>query len=309
MLALPALIGGWALLNALSMSILVQEPPPWIFLSILAVGFLGILYPRTRGRAASHILALCVSSGALLIVTWVTSFAATRWPIADDVTWIWRCLAAAFAGFIWMFSGLAANRRWPESVLILSGLGSLLSWGILIDGQMIGVPMTGLSLFLCTLVGGWMGSPPPAAGQGKRAKGVGILAICLATVSVTYTAVLLPPGELRSITIDAYHWEQAYWVQRDVDGESTHYALRLGDPGDEPITVLGAFDSYRGRSQLTPVRDSQTIDEIYQLLADADNERLEYAVKSGKAPPFAPWFWKFRSPPRRGSIWVESPVD
>ncbi|MCP5021235.1 MAG: hypothetical protein GY930_05605, partial [bacterium] len=113
--------------------------------------------------------------------------------MAGEVTWIWRCLAAAIAGFIWMFAGLAANRKWPESVLTLFGLGSLLSWGILIDGQMSGVPMTGLSLFHCTLVGGWMGSSSPAAGERKRTKGVGVLAICLAAVSVIYTMVFLPP--------------------------------------------------------------------------------------------------------------------
>ena len=154
-----------------------------------------------------------------------------------------------------------------------------------------------------------MGSSPPASWKGKRANGFGVLVVSLAAISVRYTLAFLPPGELRSIAIDPYNWEPAYWVQRDVDGKNTRYALRLGDPGDEPITVLGDFESHRGRSKLTPVQNPQTIDEVYQLLADGDDERLEDAVELGKAPPFAAWFWKFRRAPRRGSIWVESPAD
>ncbi len=309
MLALPAVIGGFILAALLFTNIDAQGPRQWIVLSVSLMGFTGLLLPRTRVRATSHIFALCISVGALIIEGLALGLITLLWPTAGIVSWVWLSLGGVIMGFTWTFSGLRVNRVWPESAPIIFCLGSLASWVILLNGQVFGVAMTNLFLFQCTLFGGWMGGCSPSTWEGKRPKGVRILATGLATISVAYTLAYLPPGNQRPVNLAQDEREIAYWVNGEVDGKDCRFALLLGDHGHEPISALTQGSYAYSITQLSPVQNSQTIGEVYQLLADADNERLEYAVERGEIPPFVAWLWKFRRVPRRGSIWVVSPAD
>ncbi len=303
----PAAIGGSVLFSILVASFGGQARSQWALWPLLAISLLGLLNPRTRGRTASHVFALCVSIGCLIVV--LVLVAMFLWS-GRYFGWFFEPMFAAWGAFAWMYCGLAVNRKWPESVPLLLLIGALVSWVFFLEGaRSFGFPLTGLMPFLCSLFGGWIGCLASSWWQGHGNKMGGMIAVSLAGISTFCALAITPPGSPRTIRIGSDHSETAYIVYGDgSNGVSVQYVLRLGSPSDEPVDVLYNTWMSDDYAKLTLVEDPQIINDAYAALAAQDDKRCQNAIADGSIPAFMGWLWKLRKVPRRGSIWVASPA-